>query len=48
MNLTDVWDPARVLALMASDGLTVGGGATYYLTSLLDHPGLHAARTWPT
>ena len=36
--LTDVWDPARVLALMASDGLTVGGGAPYYLTSLLDHP----------
>ena len=22
MNLADVWDPARVLALMASDGLT--------------------------
>jgi acyl-CoA synthetase (AMP-forming)/AMP-acid ligase II len=38
INLTDVWDPARVLALMASDGLTVGGGAPYYLTSLLDHP----------
>ena len=27
-----------MLALMASDGLTVGGGAPYYLTSLLDHP----------
>ena len=38
VHLTDVWDPARVLALMASDGLTVGGGAPYYLTSLLDHP----------
>ena len=38
VNLADVWDPARVLALMASDGLTVGGGAPYYLTSLLDHP----------
>ncbi len=37
VNLADVWDPARVLALMASDGLTVGGGAPYYLTSLLDH-----------
>jgi acyl-CoA synthetase len=38
VNLTDVWDPARVLALMRSDGLTVGGGAPYYITSLLDHP----------
>jgi acyl-CoA synthetase len=38
VNLADAWDPARVLALMASDGLTVGGGAPYYLTSLLDHP----------
>jgi acyl-CoA synthetase len=47
VNLADVWDPARVLALMASDGLTVGGGAPYYLTSLLDHPGCtraHLAR----
>jgi acyl-CoA synthetase (AMP-forming)/AMP-acid ligase II len=39
VNLTDVWDPARVLALMRGGGLTVGGGAPYYLTSLLDHPG---------
>jgi acyl-CoA synthetase len=38
VNLADLWDPARVLALMRSDGLTVGGGAPYYLTSLLDHP----------
>jgi acyl-CoA synthetase len=38
VNLTDVWSPAQVLALMASDGLTIGGGATYYITSLLDHP----------
>jgi acyl-CoA synthetase (AMP-forming)/AMP-acid ligase II len=38
VNIADAWDPARVLALMASDGLTVGGGAAYYLTSLLDHP----------
>jgi acyl-CoA synthetase (AMP-forming)/AMP-acid ligase II len=38
VNLADVWDPARVLALMRSDGLTVGGGAPYYMTSLLDHP----------
>jgi acyl-CoA synthetase len=38
VNLTDVWDPAEALRLMASDGLTVGGGAPYYVTSLLDHP----------
>ena len=48
INLADVWDPARVLGLMASDGLVVGGGAAYYMTSLLDHPdfvpGLHLSR----
>jgi acyl-CoA synthetase len=38
VNLVDVWDPGRVLALMAAEGLTVGGGAAYYMTSLLDHP----------
>jgi acyl-CoA synthetase (AMP-forming)/AMP-acid ligase II len=38
VNLADTWDPARMLALMASEGLTVQGGAPYYLTSLLDHP----------
>jgi acyl-CoA synthetase (AMP-forming)/AMP-acid ligase II len=38
INLTDVWDPAKVLALMKSDGLCVGGGAAYHVTSLLDHP----------
>ena len=43
VNLADVWDPARVLALMRSDGLTIGGGAPYYLTSLLDHPDFRPA-----
>jgi acyl-CoA synthetase (AMP-forming)/AMP-acid ligase II len=38
VHLTDVWDPGQALALMKSDGLTVGGGATYFMTSLLDHP----------
>lgn len=38
INLTDNWDPAQAIALMESDGLTVGGGATYFVTSLLDHP----------
>lgn len=38
VNLGDTWNPAQALALMKSEGLTVGGGATYYMTSLLDHP----------
>ena len=38
VNLVDVWDPGRVLRLMRDEGLGVGGGATYFLTSLLDHP----------
>jgi acyl-CoA synthetase (AMP-forming)/AMP-acid ligase II len=38
INLADVWDPGKALELMMSDGLTVGGGATYFVTSLLDHP----------
>jgi len=38
VNLTDVWSPEQVLALMLSDGLTLAGGATYYITSLLEHP----------
>jgi acyl-CoA synthetase len=38
INLADAWDPAQVLGLMKSDSLTVGGGATYFITSLLDHP----------
>ena len=38
VHLADIWDPAAVLKLMKTDGLSVGGGATYYMTSLLDHP----------
>jgi acyl-CoA synthetase (AMP-forming)/AMP-acid ligase II len=38
VNLVDVWDPAEVLRLMRDEGLGVSGGATYFLTSLLDHP----------
>ncbi|MET8209920.1 AMP-binding protein [Streptomyces sp. NPDC005373] len=47
VNLGDVWDPAQALDLIAREGLVVGGGATYYMTSLLDHPDCtpeHAAR----
>lgn len=38
VNLVDVWDPGRVLRLMSEEQLGVSGGATYFLTSLLDHP----------
>jgi acyl-CoA synthetase (AMP-forming)/AMP-acid ligase II len=38
VNLIDAWDATKVLALMESDGLSIGGGAPYYVTSLLDHP----------
>jgi acyl-CoA synthetase len=38
VNLIDVWDPGAVLEMMREEGLGVGGGATYFLTSLLDHP----------
>ncbi|HUV11588.1 MAG TPA: AMP-binding protein, partial [Acidimicrobiia bacterium] len=43
----DVWDPAKVLAAMLEDDLSSGSGATFFLTSLLDHPDFtaeHAAR----
>lgn len=47
INLLDRWDPTTVLRLMAEEGLGVTGGATYFLTSLLDHPDFrpeHVAR----
>jgi acyl-CoA synthetase (AMP-forming)/AMP-acid ligase II len=40
VNLIDVWDPSVVLRTMRDEGLGVAGGATYFLTSLLDHPDL--------
>jgi acyl-CoA synthetase (AMP-forming)/AMP-acid ligase II len=40
VNLIDVWDPGEVLRMMLDEGLGVAGGATYFLTSLLDHPDL--------
>ncbi|MBL7499756.1 AMP-binding protein [Frankia sp. CNm7] len=40
INVIDVWDPGRVLQVMAKYGLSAGSGATYFLTSLLDHPEL--------
>ncbi|WP_316574406.1 AMP-binding protein [Nocardia canadensis] len=38
VNLLDVWNPGRVLELLQQYALTMGGGATYFVTSLLDHP----------
>ncbi len=38
VHLADVWDPPRLLALMTEYRLACGSGATYFLTSLLDHP----------
>ncbi|HKY14279.1 MAG TPA: AMP-binding protein [Microthrixaceae bacterium] len=38
VNLVDVWNPGEVLRIMLEEGIGVGGGATYFLTSLLDHP----------
>ncbi|KKD09154.1 AMP-binding protein [Streptomyces sp. WM6386] len=38
VHLTDVWDPGQALELMTRHNLHIGGGAPYYVTSLLDHP----------
>ncbi|WP_137149773.1 AMP-binding protein [Mycolicibacterium sp. CR10] len=38
IDLVDVWDPGKVLALMKSNGMSIGGGPPYFVTSLLDHP----------
>jgi acyl-CoA synthetase (AMP-forming)/AMP-acid ligase II len=38
VHMIDVWDPSEVLRLMRDEGIGVGGGATFFLTSLLDHP----------
>jgi acyl-CoA synthetase (AMP-forming)/AMP-acid ligase II len=38
IHLIDMWDPAAVLQCMADEGLMSGAGATFFLTSLLDHP----------
>ncbi len=38
IDLCDVWEPAKVLKLIERDGLSVGGGPPYFVTSVLDHP----------
>ncbi|MGW0181220.1 AMP-binding protein [Nocardia sp. NPDC003345] len=43
IHLLDIWDPGRVLELMESENICVGGGVSYFMTSLLDHPGYRPA-----
>jgi acyl-CoA synthetase len=38
IDLCDVWDPGRAIDLMEADGVALGGGPPYFVTSLLDHP----------
>ncbi len=38
VHLLDQWDPGVVLSLSESEDLSAGGGAPYFLTSLLDDP----------
>ncbi|MGV0716915.1 AMP-binding protein [Mycolicibacterium sp. XJ662] len=38
IDLCDVWDPGKVLKLMDTEGMSIGGGPPYFVTSLLDHP----------
>ncbi|MDO3634933.1 AMP-binding protein [Mycolicibacterium arseniciresistens] len=38
IDLCDVWDPGKVLDLIETEGLSIGGGPPYFVTSLLDHP----------
>jgi acyl-CoA synthetase len=38
VQLIDTWDPGAVLAAMLEDKVSAATGATFFLTSLLDHP----------
>jgi len=38
VHLIDVWNPGEVLRIMREEQVGVLGGATFFLTSLLDHP----------
>jgi acyl-CoA synthetase len=42
VHLMDQWDPTEVLRLIAAEDLGAGGGAPYFLTTLLDHPDCEA------
>jgi acyl-CoA synthetase (AMP-forming)/AMP-acid ligase II len=43
IHLIDAWEPGAVLAAMVEESVSAGAGATYFLTSLLDHPSFDAA-----
>ena len=43
VHLIDAWDPGVVLAAMVEDKVSAATGATFFLTSLLDHPGFGPA-----
>ncbi|MDQ2651323.1 MAG: AMP-binding protein, partial [Actinomycetota bacterium] len=49
LELIDRFDPGRILGIMAEHGIGLGGGATIFLTSLLDHPdfGPHHVEVMP-
>lgn len=38
VDLLDQWDPTRVLELIDSHAVAIGGGPPYFVTSLLDQP----------
>ncbi len=38
VHLIDVWNPGEVLRIMLEEQVGMVGGATFFLTSLLDHP----------
>jgi acyl-CoA synthetase len=38
IHLTDRWDPGRALEIMEEADIALGGGATVFLTGILDHP----------
>jgi len=38
VQMIDMWDPGAVLAAMLEDEVSAATGATFFLTSLLDHP----------
>jgi acyl-CoA synthetase (AMP-forming)/AMP-acid ligase II len=47
INIIDRWDPTRVLEIVLEAGVSAGVGASFFLTSLMEHPNFtpeHAVR----
>jgi acyl-CoA synthetase (AMP-forming)/AMP-acid ligase II len=38
IHILDVWDPGEVLRIMRDEDIGLGGGAAFFITSVLDHP----------